>query len=401
MINFDLEKKCYGCRACESACPKQAISMELNSEGFLMPVVNTNLCINCGLCKKACPHLSPVLNEVPFEQRKTFAAYSLDLENKRQSASGGIFKPIAEWVITHGGYVCGCVWNENLEAEHIITQNLDDIIRMQGSKYVQSDTKNCFQKIRDLLKKEYWVLFTGTPCQVGGLLSFVGENDCLITLALLCEGTPSPLVWKKNIEYIEKKYKSKLTNVRLRHKTNLGWQTPIVRYEFRNHRPIQYLSFANDAYVKAFVQGLYWRKSCYNCAYKGNGYNADFMIGDFWGAPERLINKSGNIGLSVLIFNSNRSEKLWTQMDLIFYTEKIQQVDFLQCNRCVLASKPMPENRQKFFDLLKQNSFDKSVSHFLKNDYFLSFIKKACYHLKLFQIAKRIQRLIRGSSWKK
>lgn len=396
MIDFDFENQCYGCRACENRCPKKAITMQLNAEGFLMPFVDQTLCVNCGACEKVCPHLSPVENELPFSQRKTVAAFSMDIDNRKLSTSGGIFRPIAEWVLRRSGFVCGCVWNENLEAEHIVTNKFEDVIRMQGSKYVQSNINNCYEKIKKILMDGSWVLFSGTPCQVGGLLSFVGKRERLITIAVLCSGVPSPLVLKKNIEYIEKKYNGILSNLCFRYKSKLGWDVPIIRFEFKNRQPVEVLSHIDDLYMSAFLQGINKRKACYNCQYKKENVNADFYIGDFWGASNQLIKVSENKGLSVLILNSKRSELLWTSMNHSVHQKEILQDVFIQGNKSALFSKKMPASRLIFFEKINKLSFNDVVKPFLKEKRVEKYIKRALYRSVFFTFFRQMKKTFKS-----
>lgn len=194
VINFDFENNCYGCRNCENICPKKAIKMINNEEGFIIPKIDYEKCIDCGLCTQKCPYLHN--NQETLMKRKWYGGYLKDEKERMQSTSGGMFTALANWFLDNDGYVCGCVWNEELEATHIITNKIKDIQRMRGSKYVQSNLNSCVLEIKKLLA-HHKVLFTGTPCQVAAIKKYNENNENLYTMALICEGVSSPKVWKK------------------------------------------------------------------------------------------------------------------------------------------------------------------------------------------------------------
>ena len=159
---------CTGCGACMNICPKKAITMEVNSEGFRYPKIDKTKCINCGLCLKQCPANCPCFNNK--ENPECYVAYADD-DLRKNSSSGGIFPLLANYFLDNGGYVCGASWNDDNLVEHIIISDSKDLPKLQSSKYLQSNTKNVYTEIKQLLKDNKLVLFTGTPCQCAGLNS--------------------------------------------------------------------------------------------------------------------------------------------------------------------------------------------------------------------------------------
>lgn len=177
MIKFDFNKNCCGCTACKNSCPTGAIQMTENSEGFLLPVVDKTKCVDCGKCDTVCPFLNSENGEkVQLLKSKTYLYYLKDEKIRMNSASGGAFYGIAEQFVENGGYVCGCVWDNDLEACHIVSDKIDDVLRMQSSKYTQSNMKNCYSEIKELLKAEKKVFFTGTACQVSRFKGLFGKR---------------------------------------------------------------------------------------------------------------------------------------------------------------------------------------------------------------------------------
>ncbi len=189
------KNKCFGCRACYNICPVKAITMQEDGEGFFYPVIDSSKCTSCGLCKNSCPSLEK--SETYNNNGKNPDCYAVmaDDETRFVSSSGGAFTLIANYILEKGGYVCGAAFvGQNVR--HIIIDKKEDMYKLRGSKYVQSDTNTVYSQIKDLLKLDKFVLFTGTPCQVAGLYNFLGKNyDKLYTVDLICHGVPPQKVF--------------------------------------------------------------------------------------------------------------------------------------------------------------------------------------------------------------
>lgn len=199
-----LENKnsCCGCTACYNICPKNAISMVLDEEGFKRPIIDEDKCVNCGLCKKSCPVLNSTEN---YSINKCYVGYNKsDISRMNNASSGSIFELIAEEVINQNGIVIGACFNNQNKLIHKYINNISDINKLKGSKYLESDLNDIFKFIRSNIKSKK-ILFVGTPCQVAGLKSFLKyNNDNLICLDLFCHGVPSPKLFGKYIKEMEK-----------------------------------------------------------------------------------------------------------------------------------------------------------------------------------------------------
>lgn len=185
---------CYGCKACEQVCPCKAIEMRDDSEGFRYPKINTDLCVDCGMCQKSCPtqdlNIEKFLHKTP---ERVDAAWNKNLDERLKSTSGGLFYLLAERWIREGGVVFGAGYDGHLKVEHRSVETIEDLKALRGSKYVQSDVGNTFALAKEFLKQGRKVLYSGTPCQIAGLKSFLGKDpDNLQTIDLVCHGTPSP-----------------------------------------------------------------------------------------------------------------------------------------------------------------------------------------------------------------
>ena len=289
MLDFSREERCYHCGACAQKCPAGAIQMVMGNDGFLYPEIHEEKCIHCGMCDRVCPHLN-WKQEVPqLEDRTCFAAVST-INEQYKSASGGVFYSLARYFLQQGGYVAGCAWGDTLTARHIVTNRLDEIERMRGSKYVWSDTTEVFHQISDLLKRGEKVLFTGTPCQIAAANNCFGKQENLLTCGIFCHGNTSPqmfALWKKDME---KKY-GEMENVIFRYHGSKG-KDNAVQITFKSGKKVRQ-EINENRYLRGFFENFFGSQTCNdgNCQYKGDNLPGDLLIGDFWGYKGKAIGR--------------------------------------------------------------------------------------------------------------
>ena len=216
-MHVENKHNCTGCGACYNICPQNAISMQGDKYGFYKPVIDNTKCVHCSLCEKVCPLDKNFTQDV---EPKVFALINKDEKTRLKCASGGAFALFATQIINEGGVVYGVVWDENIIACHTRTDNLIDLEKMYSSKYVQSNIKNTFKQAKSDLEKGTQVLFSGTPCQIAGLKSYLKkEYENLITIDLVCHGAQSPLIFEKyKKEFMKDKKNEKLININFRSK---------------------------------------------------------------------------------------------------------------------------------------------------------------------------------------
>lgn len=309
MINNMKQNECCGCTACINICPVKCLGEEKDELGFSYPIMeNEPACIKCKLCEKVCPTLKPInTNYKPIE---SLCTYSKDSNIREKSTSGGIFTIIATKVIQDGGYVFGAAMINPTLVEHIEINNIKDLWRIQGSKYIESKLNDTFLKVKNRLRENKKVLFSGLPCQVYGLLSFLGkEYDNLICIDLLCYGVPSPKVWSKYLEYINKDKKA-IKNINFRDKT-YGWKNYSLKIVYQDNS--EYVKEKNkDLFLSTYSKGAYIKSYCYRCKMKGFPKRSDITLGDFWEVDKVDSSFNDDRGMSAVFINSIKGKEIYS-----------------------------------------------------------------------------------------
>ncbi|MBK5252257.1 MAG: Coenzyme F420 hydrogenase/dehydrogenase, beta subunit C-terminal domain [Peptostreptococcaceae bacterium] len=315
MILYKEKKDCCGCGACANACPADAISMTADEYGFLYPEINSELCLECGLCLEACGFQNP--GKWGRSPIAAYAAVNRDDAVLELSASGGAFGALAKMVLGRGGRVYGCAYDGDMTAFHKGIDGIDGLSELQGSKYVQSEMGRVFADAAEYLSRGQWVLFTGTPCQIAGLRAFLGENpERLITADLVCYGVPSPAFFKAQVETLEKELGGRVTDFRFRDKDN-GWDSMKAKVVYDKGGEVLETSIeAKDlVYYDLFNRADILRESCYVCPFASGIRTGDFTIGDFWGIEKFHPEVDTEKGVSVLLANSEKALSLMGEVE--------------------------------------------------------------------------------------
>lgn len=307
---FTDEADCCGCEACVNICPKQAITMETNGKGFLYPVVDTGKCIHCNRCVSVCKFKSPKLDNTNIPE--VYAAVNQDKTDLRNSASGGAFSALARYVLEHDGVVFGCAWDEKILPYHLGVNSMEDLEKLQGSKYVQSRIGNSYKDVKYELESGRMVLFSGTPCQCEGLRSYLGkEYEKLICAELICHGVPSAEFWKSYLTLLERQLRGKILDIKFRDKKR-GWGAllHIVYKDAKENVKHKYLSTGESYYYYYYWGGELYRDSCYHCKYASLYRQSDYTIGDYWGIQKAHPALDASDGVSVLLVNTDKGKAL-------------------------------------------------------------------------------------------
>ena len=298
-------KECSGCGLCENVCPKGCITMSEDSLGYKRPLIDDSNCIDCGLCSKQCVIVHPTETITPMT---TSAAVRSDKDKIKLSSSGGVFAAIAEYLISKGWMVAGCIIDADLNPRHILTDDVKELRRMYGSKYVQSDTNGIYKSVKDSIKSGRKVLFSGTPCQVAAVKRYTKSNENLLTIEVICHGVPNVKMFHSSLELYNK---ASIKDFVFRDKSQ-GWTfNNLILYK---NGSVKKINHRLSSYMTYFLEGETYRDSCYECPYAKPERGADITIGDFWGVVGRRADLKEKIdiekGVSCLLVNSDRGKQL-------------------------------------------------------------------------------------------
>ena len=347
---------CNGCTACANICPKSCITMVADEEGFLRPSVDESLCVNCGRCGKICS----VVNFGTVENIKTtaYCAINKNDEARKNSTSGGVFTLVSQWVFNQNGVVFGARYNESFDVVHTRIESLSELSLLRGAKYSQSRLDDCFVQVKSALEEEKYVLFSGTPCQIGGLVSFLGkEYEKLILVDLICHGVPSPKVWRHYVEYrCKRDNDGELpANINLRSKES-GWPSYSIRFEYGVDKIYSELNF-KDPFLRGFVGNFYLRPSCYDCRFKSISRVSDFTLGDFWGVWSQMPQMNDGKGTSLVFLHSEKARSLWNQISNGLQFLEVDPDESIKENPSAIVSSSLPKRRKEFFDRYEKEDF--------------------------------------------
>lgn len=320
-IYIKKDSECCGCKNCMNICPKKAINMKKNSEGFLYPEIDKDKCINCGMCKKVCPIINKIDDSNFLEEKICYGITNLDNNVLKKSTSGGAFYSIAQEIINNKGVVVGAAYDDDMNVKHIIVEKKEDIYKLMGSKYIYSDLGDTFKQIKEILKKGRLVLFTGVPCQVAALKTYLMHDySNLITMDVICHGTPNQDLFNKYKKYLEKKYNGKLIDYQFRSKQKANWgkfEALAIFKKEKNNKTTTKTKRINadfDKYYMSFLNAENYRESCYECKYANTKRISDITVGDFWGIEK--INKDflKNNGVSALIISTKKGKEIFDKI---------------------------------------------------------------------------------------
>lgn len=354
---MEITTNCCGCGACSNACPKGCIEMLLDSDGFLSPMINNDICVNCGVCRAICPsNQSNSSISIP----KVIGAFSNDDSIRYQSSSGGVFSVIAENFLRQGGVVCGVEFNSNVQIpRHIMIDKVEDLAKLRGSKYIQSETGNIFINVKQQLSVGRKVLFSGTPCQIAGIRSFLKKDyDNLLCVEVICHGVPSTELWKKHIQTVEKKEKKQVVDVQFRNK-KYSWSDFGLNTEYSDSSQKFLFSF-EDPFFRMFNSNLCLRKSCYQCNFKGLNTKADISLGDFWNIDEIDSKLDDGKGISIVLLCTDKGKEYFQSISdrLNVCIDNVDYDKACNLNKAIIKSMPESEKRNQFFKDMHYMSFD-------------------------------------------
>lgn len=392
-LNSSNKYECCGCSACEQICPKSCISFKKDEEGFLYPEKDASTCIDCGLCEKVCP-FSDNYTETTNTDPEVYAAY--DESSRTRSSSGGIFYTLAKYVIEEKrGWVFGAAFADHFQLQHIGVNNMQDVEKLRGSKYLQSKMGDTFLQIKRLLTDGVFVLFVGTPCQVAGLRAFLRKPfDNLFTADLVCHGTPSQQMFDYHINYLERKHKAKLTSYKFRYED--GWGGCEI-CDFANPEKHKMLpTYELSPYLYSFMYALTYRYSCYNCRFAKIPRQGDITLADYWGVKEFFPQVNAEKGVSLVLINSQHGLDIWNAVESQCISYKSNIADAAKYNGNLIKKSVEPAIRKTVYSRVANEGYDSLAKREFRSPNYLKTRLITCIlHCNLFKPAIIIYRKIK------
>ena len=385
------KENCCGCSACAERCPKQCISMREDEEGFLYPLIDETICIDCGLCENVCPVINQSEVKKPIV---VFAAKNPNDEIRMKSSSGGVFTLLAEKIISEGGVVFGAKFSADWNVVHCFTENIEGLEGFRGSKYVQSAIGNSYKQTENFLKNGRKVLFSGTSCQIAGLKNYLHKTyNNLFTVDVICHGTPSPSVWRQYLDSIihPKGVVGKnsvslslneipvLSGISFRDKST-GWK----KYGFVLRKRSAYgadkntvssplndsFSFVKETldvnvYMQGFLHNLYLRPSCFYCPSKKGKCGSDITLGDFWGIQNYHPEIDDDCGVSCVLLNTEKGRQIYESLGVLNYSCTYEEI--LRGNPSLEHSVTKPKQSTAFWKRFGNEDFSVIVYSLIKS----------------------------------
>ncbi len=347
MIKIKDKKDCCGCTACMATCPKKAITMVEDEEGFLYPLIDATLCNDCGACNKVCPIQSPIL-ETTFEQKAVLFQHS-DPVILRESTSGGLFTAIATWVINKGGVVFGAAYDGNLTIRHEGVTTVEELAKFRNSKYAQSTIGKSFLQVRDLLKADKWVLFSGTPCQLEGLRKFLRKDyEKLVMVDLVCHACPSPKVFRKYIEVTTAQKGKEVANVKFRDKV-YGYKYSLMTFYDKAGALWYKEGIDTDVMMRAFFNNVSPRPSCFACPTKKQYRVTDFTIWDCFDVDRFSKELDNDKGVTRSLMHTPKAFAIWEEIKSVGLYQEIPVDKAVEGVKEMFHSVEMNPKRAAFF----------------------------------------------------
>lgn len=393
-MNIVDKEQCCGCRACEQICFQRAITMDRDKEGFIYPIINSSVCIKCGLCEKVCP-----LNGASYQgqdaEPKVYAGINMKDDVCLRSSSGGIFTALSNYILKHGGNVYGVILDDDFSVKHIGTKEINTRDKMCGSKYVQSEISNTYTQIAENLRNGEIVLFTGTPCQVEGLNKYLSIKNIpcgnLYTVDNICHGVASPLIWEEYIKELQQLLEDgeKIEYLSMRSKS-VEWrkQEMLVCTDKKDISEWINSSFSwNRLYRTQYLT----RPSCFSCHFTSYKRCADITLADYWNFENAEIDLDDKNGVSLILVNSKKGEKLIEMIQSEVCLKDSNKEKCWQIHLEFPSSKP--QKREQFWKELETNGIRDALYKYTKGSFFNKLVRAVTPCLRKLGIYSFVARI--------
>ena len=299
-----------------------------------------------------------------FEKR-VYASYNEKLDIRNKSSSGGIFYSLAEYVLKLDGIVYGVAFEENLEYLYFKrVDSIDGLKEIMGSKYIQARVGRSYIDVERDLKDGKYVLFSGTPCQVNALCSYLNKDyERLICVDIVCHGVPSEMIWEKYFNYIKMLHRINPVSIKFRDK-RYGWKNYGISIE--DGKKKIFIPFVKDTYMHFFLNNLSIRPSCFNCTAREKR-KADITLADFWGIEDIDISMKCSSGVSLVIIRTQKGNNIFKSLNDLINKEELY-IDAVKYNPSEYKSVCMPSNRSDFYREAIQMNYNELVDKYYKRN---------------------------------
>lgn len=362
-MNASNSELCNGCSACANVCLKDAIAMRLNAEGFFQPTIDLSRCTHCGLCVTVCQLKRKTVSEGKGFPQCVYSAYAKDNEKRKSGSSGGIFGLIAARCIEEDGIVFGAAFDKGKQAVVCTNSDIIELKHIMRSKYVQSEIGHAYRQVKHNLQIGRRVVFSGTPCQVAGLKSYLNrEYDTLLCVDFICHGVPSIRFFQDTLRAEGNKAGLPITDVRFREKV-YGWRKQTMVFKVDGQSDIIYTS-EQYPYYFAFLYSYSLGKQCFNCKFTSQHFS-DITLADYWSIPSE---QDTDEGASIVAVNTDKGAENIQKLDDAI----LQNID-VGIYEPLLAGHTSRlydiKRRDRFFSYYLKYGYDKTVSKYLPNSY--------------------------------
>lgn len=380
-LNTKVKEECFGCESCIQACQKDAIHMFEDDEGFRYPVVDRDKCVNCGACNKSCPYEN--LPKKNVGDHYVFGGYIKDLSVRDKSTSGGFFSALVDaWC--EKDYVIFGAEARGLEIFHSYIDDKRKLDLFRKSKYSQSNVGESYLQAKRFLKEGKRVLFSGTPCQIAALKNHLGDlknSDNLLTLEVVCEGFPSPLLLRKYEQFLNKKKGITFDALDYRYKDGSRWDFQVMSIAYTSPSKSAGGTIKHDRWFSPFW--IFWaarlmsRPSCVVCPFRTPEREADITLGDLWGAQLYCPDLYGhNRGCSLAVCNTEKGIAVFKKAEPCLFGHELKYDDALKYQRPMRVVVPANPRRDEFMEDLKTLDYQEICKKWKPREPFKVLFKK-------------------------
>lgn len=365
--------------------------MQYDKEGFAYPLVDQSRCVGCGACEKTCPMIH-AKSKQGEKRQKAYIVQNKNAAIRHQSTAGGAFSAIAEYVIDQGGVVFGVEMQVNHFVHHVKVESREELYKFRGSKYVQSDTGNSFTQVKECLEKGKLVCFSGTPCQIEGLRSFLRNKSYknLILVDVVCRAVPSPGIWKKYIEMEESRY-GKLKSIRFRDK-ELGYQFSTMALKTDKGTVIRG-GIESQPWLRMFFSGMIIRPSCTDCKFRNPNRSSDFTIWDCYNVYDFDKSFDECVGTTRVLVQNDRAQEIFDQIKSCFHYKEIPVQKAISGVREMKESPHFPLYREKFFESVDSIGFEETLKKYYPNTWKIKLKKATRLWLNRLGLDRKVKRI--------